>query len=234
MLRVTDLTTGYGENKVLLGVSVEINQGEIAGLVGSNAAGKTTLLHTISGVNKVWAGKIEFMGQDITKMSPQHRTEMGIIHCPEGRKLFPTLNVLENLLIGAYPKRAKKNKDKILKHVYEMFPILEERKYQPAGLLSGGEQQMCAIARALMCDTALLIMDEPSLVLAPSIVQKVFEIIEQINKDGVTIFLVEQNVRKALTLAANAYAMENGRITMHMTGQELLQNENLRKTYLGI
>ena len=234
MLRVTDLTTGYGENKVLLGVSVEINQGEIAGLVGSNAAGKTTLLHTISGVNKVWAGKIEFMGQDITKMSPQHRTEMGIIHCPEGRKLFPTLNVLENLLIGAYPKRAKKNKDKILKHVYEMFPILEERKYQPAGLLSGGEQQMCAIARALMCDPALLIMDEPSLGLAPIIVQKVFEIIEQINKDGVTIFLVEQNVRKALTLAANAYAMENGRITMHMTGQELLQNENLRKTYLGI
>jgi branched-chain amino acid transport system ATP-binding protein len=118
--------------------------------------------------------------------------------------------------------------------VYEMFPILEERKYQPAGLLSGGEQQMCAIARALMSDPALLIMDEPSLGLAPIIVQKVFEIIEQINKDGVTIFLVEQNVRKALTLAANAYAMENGRITMHMTGQELLQNENLRKTYLGI
>jgi branched-chain amino acid transport system ATP-binding protein len=234
MLRVTELTTGYGENKVLFGVSVEINQGEIAGLVGSNAAGKTTLLHTISGVNKVWAGKIEFMGQDITKMSPQYRTEMGLIQCPEGRKLFPTLNVLENLLIGAYPKRAKKNKDKTLKHVYEMFPILEERKYQPAGLLSGGEQQMCAIARALMSDPALLIMDEPSLGLAPIIVQKVFEIIEQINKDGVTIFLVEQNVRKALTLAANAYAMENGRITMHMTGQELLQNENLRKTYLGI
>lgn len=234
MLRVTELTTGYGENKVLLGVSVEINQGEIAGLVGSNAAGKTTLLHTISGVNKVWAGKIEFMGQDITRMSPQHRTEMGLIHCPEGRKLFPTLNVLENLQIGAFSKRAKKNKDKTLKHVYEMFPILEERKYQPAGLLSGGEQQMCAIARALMSDPALLIMDEPSLGLAPIIVQKVFEIIEQINKDGVTIFLVEQNVRKALTLAANAYAMENGRITMHMTGQELLQNENLRKTYLGI
>jgi len=234
MLRVTELTTGYGENKVLFGVSVEINQGEIAGLVGSNAAGKTTLLHTISGVNKVWAGKIEFMGQDITKMSPQYRTEMGLIQCPEGRKLFPTLNVLENLLIGAYSKRAKKNKDKALKHVYEMFPILEERKYQPAGLLSGGEQQMCAIARALMSDPALLIMDEPSLGLAPIIVQKVFEIIEQINKDGVTIFLVEQNVRKALTLAANAYAMENGRITMHMTGQELLQNENLRKTYLGI
>jgi branched-chain amino acid transport system ATP-binding protein len=234
MLRVTELTTGYGENKVLLGVSVEINQGEIAGLVGSNAAGKTTLLHTISGVNKVWAGKIEFMGQDITRMSPQYRTEMGLIHCPEGRKLFPTLNVLENLQIGAFSKRAKKNKDRTLKHVYEMFPILEERKYQPAGLLSGGEQQMCAIARALMSDPALLIMDEPSLGLAPIIVQKVFEIIEQINKDGVTIFLVEQNVRKALTLAANAYAMENGRITMHMTGQELLQNENLRKTYLGI
>ena len=234
MLRVTELTTGYGENKVLLGVSVEINQGEIAGLVGSNAAGKTTLLHTISGVNKVWAGKIEFMGQDITRMSPQHRTEMGLIHCPEGRKLFPTLNVLENLQIGAFSKRAKKNKDKTLKHVYEMFPILEERKYQPAGLLSGGEQQMCAIARALMSDPALLIMDEPSLGLAPIIVQKVFEIIEQINKDGVTIFLVEQNVRKALTLAANAYAMESGRITMHMKGHELLQNENLRKTYLGI
>lgn len=234
MLTVTDLTTGYGENQVLFGVSVQINQGEVAGLVGSNAAGKTTLLHTISGVNKVWSGKIEFLGQDITKISTQHRTEMGLIQCPEGRKLFPSLNVLENLLIGAYSKRSKKNKDKVLLNVYDMFPILYERRYQPAGLLSGGEQQMCAIGRALMSDPALLILDEPSLGLAPIIVQKVFEIIEQIKQNGVTIFLVEQNVRKALSLSAHAYAMENGKITMHGTGQELLQNADLRKTYLGV
>jgi len=234
MLRVTDLSTGYGENKILFGVSVEINQGEIAGLVGSNAAGKTTLLHTISGVNKVWSGKIEFMGRDITKMSSQNRTEMGLIQCPEGRKLFPSLNVLENLLLGSYSKRSKKNKKKMMENVYEMFPILYERRYQPAGLLSGGEQQMCAIGRALMGDPELLIMDEPSLGLAPIIVQKVFEIIEQINRTGVTIFLVEQNVRKALSLSTHAYAMENGRITMHGAGQELLQDANLRKTYLGI
>jgi branched-chain amino acid transport system ATP-binding protein len=234
MLTVTDLETGYGENKVIFGVSVEIRQGEIAGLVGSNAAGKTTLLHTISGVNKVWAGKIEFLGQDITQISTQKRTEMGLIQCPEGRKLFPSLNVLENLLLGSYSKRSKKNKEKNLKHVYDMFPILFERRYQPAGLLSGGEQQMCAIGRALMGDPALLILDEPSLGLAPIIVQKVFEIIAQINRDGVTIFLVEQNVRKALSLSVHAYAMENGRITMQGTGPELLENENLRKTYLGI
>lgn len=234
MLTVTDLVTGYGENKVLFGVSVEIAQGEITGLVGSNAAGKTTLMHTISGVNKVWSGKIEFMGRDITSMSPQARTEMGLIQCPEGRRLFPSLNVYENLLIGAFSKRSKKNRDQALKKIYEMFPILHERRYQPAGLLSGGEQQMCAIGRALMGDPALLIMDEPSLGLAPIIVQKVFEIIEEINKGGVTIFLVEQNVRKALSLAARAYAMETGRITLQGTGQELLQDSNLRKTYLGI
>ena len=234
MLRVTDLVTGYGENKVLFGTSLEIQQGEIAGLVGSNAAGKTTLLHTLSGVNRVWSGKIEFMGQDITHMSPQCRTEMGLVQCPEGRKLFPSLNVLENLQIGAYSKRSKKNKDTALQHIYEMFPILHERRYQPAGLLSGGEQQMCAIGRSLMGDPALLLMDEPSLGLAPIIVQKVFEIIGQINRDGVTIFLVEQNVRKALSLSTHAYAMENGRITMHGTGKELLLDANLRKTYLGI
>ena len=234
MLKVTELATGYGENQVLFGVSVQIEQGEIAGLVGSNAAGKTTLLHTISGVNKVWSGKVEFCVEDITRMTPQCRTEMGLIQCPEGRKLFPSLNVLENLLIGAYSKRSKKNKEKALKHVCEMFPILHERRYQPAGLMSGGEQQMCAIGRALMGDPALLIMDEPSLGLAPIIVQKVFEIVEQINREGVTILLVEQNVRKALSISSHAYAMESGKITMHGTGKELLQDENLRRTYLGI
>lgn len=234
MLKVTDLTTGYGENQVLFGVSIEIRQGEIAGLVGSNAAGKTTLLHTIAGVNKVWAGKIEFLGQDITKLSPQQRIEMGLIQCPEGRRLFPSMDVLENLLIGAYSKRSKKNRDQTLKQVYEMFPILFERRFQPAGLLSGGEQQMCAIGRSLMGDPLLLVMDEPSLGLAPIIVQRVFEIIGQIQQRGVTIFLVEQNVRKALSMASHAYAMENGRITMQGTGQELLADENLRRTYLGI
>ena len=234
MLKVTDLVTGYGESQVLFDVSVHVKAGTVSALVGSNAAGKSTLINTISGINKAWRGKIEFMGQDITKASPRQRVEMGLIQCAEGRRLFPNISVYENILLGAYSKRAKGDKEKNLKKVLEMFPILAERKGQMAGSLSGGEQQMCAIARALMSNPELLILDEPSLGLAPIIVSQVFEIIKTIRDEGMTIFLVEQNVKQALSLAGDSYVLESGHITMTGTGSELLADESLRKAYLGI
>lgn len=234
MLKVTDLRTGYGESEVLFGISLKIEEGEIASMVGSNAAGKSTLLGTLSGLNKVWDGKIEFLGEDITGYSSQKRVEMGLIQCPEGRHLFPGMSVYENILLGAYPKRAKAKKEQNLKRVLELFPILAERKNQAAGSLSGGEQQMCAIARALMSDPALLLLDEPSLGLAPIIVSPVFDIIKTINESKVTVFLVEQNVQKALSLTKYGYVLESGRITMSGEGEALLGNDELRKAYLGI
>ncbi len=234
MLAVTDLNCGYGESKVLYDISVSIDKGKVVSLVGSNAAGKTTLLNTISGLIRPWGGKITFLGEDITQMSPKRRVEMGLIQCAEGRHLFPNISVYENILLGAYPKRARANKQKNINRVLEMFPILAQRKSQMAGLLSGGEQQMCAIGRALMSEPELLIMDEPSLGLAPIIVQQVFEIIRDIQRDGVTIFLVEQNVQKALSMATYGYVLESGHVTMEGSGSELLSNSDLRKAYLGI
>jgi branched-chain amino acid transport system ATP-binding protein len=234
MLKVRELSTGYGESQVIFGSSVEVERQKVTALVGSNAAGKTTLLNTISGINKPWSGEIEFLGENITHTSPRQRVEMGLIQCPEGRRLFPSLSVYENILLGAYPKRAQAKKARNLKQMLEVFPILGQRRGQLAGLLSGGEQQMCAIARALMSDPVLLIMDEPSLGLAPIIVSQVFEIIKTIRAEGVTVFLVEQNVQKALELASMAYVMENGRVTLSGSGRELLENDDLRKTYLGI
>lgn len=234
MLAVTNLNGGYGESQVLYDISVNIDKGKIVSLVGSNAAGKSTLLNTISGLTKAWSGSVTFLGQDITALSPMKRVEMGLIQCAEGRHLFPNISVYENILLGAYPKRARANRQKNLNRVLEMFPILAQRKTQMAGLLSGGEQQMCAIARSLMSEPELLIMDEPSLGLAPIIVQQVFEIIKDIQRDGVTIFLVEQNVQKALSLAAYGYVLESGRVTMQGSGEELLNNDNLRRAYLGI
>lgn len=234
MLALTELSTGYGESQILFDVSLEVKEKSVTGMVGSNAAGKTTLINTISGINNVWQGKVTFLGTDITKLPPQKRVEMGLIQCPEGRRLFPNISVYENILLGAYSKRAKAKKDQTMKRVMEMFPILAERRGQAAGLMSGGEQQMCALARALMSDPILLILDEPSLGLAPIIVSKVFEIIQEIQREGVTIFLVEQNVKQALNLSSNAYVMENGKITLSGTGQELLANDELRRSYLGI
>lgn len=234
MLAVTDVSTGYGESQILFDVGLKVQKGSVTGLVGSNAAGKSTLINTISGINPAWSGKVEFLGEDITNYSPQKRVEMGLIQCPEGRRLFPNISVYENILLGAYSKRAKGKKAANMKRVLEMFPILAERRSQPAGLMSGGEQQMCALARALMADPVLLIMDEPSLGLAPIIVTKVFQIIQNILEEGVTIFLVEQNVKQALSLSGTAYVMESGKITLSGTGQELLANNELRKAYLGI
>ncbi len=201
MLKISGLEAGYGESQVLFGITLHIKKGDIVSMVGSNAAGKTTLLNIISGLNKSWGGKVEFLGQDITDLVPEKRIEMGLIQCPEGRRLFPGMTVLENLLLGAYANRAQHNMNENLERVYNMFPRLYERRYQLAGSLSGGEQQMCAIGRAIMTNPELLILDEPSLGLAPIIVQQMFEIIKEINEKGVTIFLVEQNVNKALSLA---------------------------------
>ena len=234
MLAVTDLSTGYGESQILFDVSLHVEQSSVTGLVGSNAAGKSTLINAISGINSAWGGKIEFLNTDITKMSSQKRVEMGLIQCPEGRRLFPSISVYENILLGAYSKRAKGKKEQNMKRVLEMFPILAERKSQAAGLMSGGEQQMCALARALMSDPLLLILDEPSLGLAPIIVSQVFEIIRNILHEGVTIFLVEQNVKQALGMSGMAYVMESGKITMSGSGRELLANDELSKAYLGI
>lgn len=234
MLKVTDLETGYGESKVIFGVSLEAKENSVTALVGSNSAGKSTLLNTFSGINKAWSGKIEFLGADMTKMPAEKRVEMGLVQCPEGRRLFSKISVYENILLGAYSKRAQGKKQQNLKRVFELFPILDERRNQQAGLMSGGEQQMCALARSLMSDPALLVLDEPSLGLAPIIVTQMFDIIQQIRREGVTIFLVEQNVKKALSMADNAYVMESGMITMSGRGDELLGNDELRRSYLGI
>jgi len=234
MLKISDLEAGYGESQVLFGLSLEIRKGDIVSMVGSNAAGKTTLLNILSGINKPWSGKIEFLGEDITQWSSEKRIERGLIQCPEGRKLFPEMTVYENLLLGGYSKRAKGDKEANIKRVYEMFPRLYERRHQQAGSLSGGEQQMCAIGRSVMAKPELLILDEPSLGLAPIIVQQMFEIIQEINDEGVTIFLVEQNVNKALKVAKDAYVLESGEIVLRGTGQELLANDDLRKAYLGV
>ncbi len=234
MLKLANIEMGYGESQVLFNVNMKINQGEIVSLVGSNAAGKSTLISGLCGINKLWNGIIEFDGKDITKMTATERVELGIIQCPEGRKLFPQMTVAENLRMGSYSKRARADYKKNIEKVYEMFPRMKERESQMAGLMSGGEQQMCAIGRALMANPKLLILDEPSLGLAPIIVQQVFEIIEKVSKDNITILLVEQNVQKTLSIADRGYVMENGKIAMEGKGADLLKDDNLRKSYLGI
>lgn len=234
MLKISNAEMGYGESQVLFDVSMEVNKKEIVSLLGSNAAGKTTLIKGVSGVNKLWKGKIEFEGVDITHYSPEQRVELGIIQCPEGRQLFPTMTVMDNLRMGAYSKRGRKDYDRNIEKVFSIFPKLEERATQLAGSMSGGEQQMCAIGRALMANPKLLILDEPSLGLAPIITQQVFNIIEKIREEDITILLVEQNVQKALKMSDRAYVLESGNIAMSGKGLELLADENLKKTYLGI
>lgn len=234
MLRIKNVSAGYGESKVLFDVSLEVPEGSVVSLVGSNAAGKSTLINTICGLNKPWSGTIDFLGEDITKMSPADRVNLGLIQTPEGRRLFPDLTVEENLLMGSYPKAVRNKRKENMKHAYELFPRLLERKEQLAGSLSGGEQQMCAIARSLMTCPKLLILDEPSLGLAPILITKVFEIIEDIKAEGVTILLVEQNVQQALTMADKGYVLESGKISLEGNSETLLNNDELRRAYLGI
>ncbi|RLE51214.1 MAG: ABC transporter ATP-binding protein [Candidatus Methanomethylicota archaeon] len=234
MLVVDRINVFYGDLQALWDVSLKVEKGEILALVGSNGAGKTTTLNTISGILKPRSGKIEFMGKRIDGMPPHKIVELGIAQVPEGRQLFPEMTVLENLEMGAYTKRAREKFYDTLEWVYQLFPILKERKNQLAGTLSGGEQQMLAIARALMSRPQLLMLDEPSLGLAPKLVLLVFEMIHKINEEGVTILLVEQNVRHALSIAHRGYVIETGKIVLEGSGQELLENEYVKKAFLGM
>lgn len=234
MLSVDGINAGYGEMQVLWDVSLEVRKGEIVTLVGSNGAGKTTTLRVISGILMPTEGKVVFEGNDITYLDPHKRVEMGIAHVPEGRGLFPRMTVYENLMAAAYVKRARERFRESLETVYQLFPILKERRSQLAGSLSGGEQQMLAIARALILRPKLLMLDEPSLGLAPKIVVMILELIGRLRDEGYTILLVEQNVRQALQIADRAYVIETGRIVKHGNAKELLEDPEVKRAYLGI
>jgi branched-chain amino acid transport system ATP-binding protein len=233
MLNIEKIDVYYNELQALWGVSMAVNEGEIVALVGPNGAGKTTLLNMISGLLKPASGDIRFLGQPLGKEQPHKIVELGISQVPESGKIFTGMSVLENLEIGAFVAKARKDKDQSLERVYEIFPRLAERKAQQAGTLSGGERQMLAIGRALMAKPKLLMLDEPSFGLAPILVGHMFETIGKINKQGITILLVEQNVQASLELAHRAYLLENGRIVGEGKGQDLLSFESVRSSYLG-
>jgi branched-chain amino acid transport system ATP-binding protein len=233
MLEIRDLQVHFGVINAIKGISLQVKDGEIATLIGANGAGKTTTLRTASGLKKPTSGQILVDGQDITHTSAQSRVKMGISHVPEGRRVFPAMTVLENLELGAFLRRDKSGISSDLKKVYELFPRLFERKKQSAGTLSGGEQQMLAIGRALMSRPRILFLDEPSMGLAPLLVQEIFSIIKNINETGTTILLVEQNASMALQIANSAYVMETGSIVLSGTGAELMQSEEIKKAYLG-
>jgi branched-chain amino acid transport system ATP-binding protein len=233
MLKITNIEVYYGNIYALKSISLEVDQGNIVTVLGANGAGKSTLLRAISGLIFPVRGEIEFMQERINGISPHRIVRMGISHVPEGRELFPELTVLENLMVGAYIKKRIKEIADHLDVIYEYFPILRERKSQIANSLSGGEQQMLAIGRALMSNPRLLLLDEPSLGLAPRVVEGIYRIIRGINGEGTTILLVEQNAKVALTLANYGYVFENGRVTVVGKSGELLQNEHVKKAYLG-
>ena len=233
MLEVKDLHVSYGGIRALRGVDLEVPDGKIVTLIGANGAGKSTLLRTISGLVKAESGSIRYDGKELIGMSINKILENGIAMVPEGRRVFTNLTVLENLKIGAYLRKDKEGIEKDIQWVYELFPRLQERSWQMAGTLSGGEQQMLAVGRALMSRPKLMMMDEPSLGLAPLVVKGIFEIIREINNQGVTVLLVEQNANMALKTADLAYVLETGEITLHGTGAELLVNEAVKRAYLG-
>lgn len=234
MLELIDVYTYYGNIEVLKGVSMKIDEGEIVTLIGANGAGKSTTLMTISGITPAKKGQIILMGKNIEKTPPDQIVDAGISQVPEGRRIFPLLTVRENLQMGAYKRGKDKKIKKDMKHIFEIFPILEERKRQPGGTLSGGEQQMLAIARALMSDPKILLLDEPSLGLAPMIVKNIFDIIKKINKEnGTTVLLVEQNAKMALKTSQRGYVLETGKITMEDKSNNLLENEKVKEAYLG-
>jgi branched-chain amino acid transport system ATP-binding protein len=233
MLEIRNLHAGYGQMKVLHGIDLEVSAGEIVALLGSNGAGKTTLNNNISGVNVPNRGRILFEGVNIAGLASEKIVELGIIHVPEGRCIFPNLTVLENLELGAY-RRARKRRDKNLSQMVEVFPRLSERLGQLAGTLSGGEQQMLAIGRGMMAEPRLLILDEPSLGLSPLLVEEVFALIRSLNKQGLSVFLVEQNVMQSLEIADRAYVIENGEVALSGPADDLIDDPELRKTYLGL
>lgn len=234
MLTLEGVDAFYGDLQALHGVCLDVRAGELMALVGANAAGKTTTLRVISGTLPARGGRVLFEGQDLAAMPAHLRVAQGIVQVPEGRRLFPFMTVHENLLLGAHAPQARAQQDASLDYVLRLFPVLKDRATQLAGSLSGGEQQMCAIGRALMARPRLLMLDEPTLGIAPVLVQRIFETVAAINRDGVTILLVEQNVRRALALAHRAVALENGRVVLAGPARELLVDERLKKAYLGL
>ena len=233
MLKISNVETFYGKIQALRGVDLDVNDGEIVSLIGSNGAGKSTLLMTISGVNKAKRGNIVFNGENIENKQPHKIVDMGICQVPEGRRIFSRLTVEENLRLGAHANEKGKYFENDIKEVYDLFPVLSDRKTQRGGTLSGGEQQRLAIGRALMSKPKVLLLDEPSLGIAPKLVNQIFVSIKNINKEkNVTIFLVEQNAKKALELADRAYVLVNGKVTIKGSGQELLKNKDIQAAYL--
>ncbi len=233
MLKIDELKVSYGGIEAVKGITFEVPERKIVTLIGANGAGKSTTLRTIAGLVRPAAGRIHLQGEDITGLSPDRIVPKGITLVPEGRRVFPDLTVLENLRIGAYLRTDKDSVEEDIQWIYELFPRLQERSWQAAGTLSGGEQQMLAVGRALMSRPKLMMLDEPSLGLAPLVVQDIFSIIREINHQGVTILLIEQNANMALKIADLAYVLETGKITMSGTGAELLANEKVKEAYLG-
>ncbi len=233
MLTLTNVETYYGNIRALKGVSLDVPEGSTVTLLGANGAGKTTTLKTISGLIPAAKGHVEFMGKRIDRLAPERIVRLGICHVPEGREVFKELTVAENLRMGAYTRRDKQEIADTLDRIYTYYEVLKERRNQMAGTLSGGEQQMLAIGRALMGQPKLLLLDEPSLGLAPKLVEEIFEIIQTINREGITVLLVEQNANKALGIAQYGYVLETGSVTLQDDAKALLQNEHVRRSYLG-
>ena len=234
LLTLEGVHTFYGRIEALKGISLEVREGEVVTLIGANGAGKSTTLRSISGLNQPRRGSITFEGRDITRRSPHEIVELGISQSPEGRRLFPRMSVLENLEMGAFQRKNKAEIKEDIERVYSLFPRLAERRSQKGGTLSGGEQQMCAMGRALMARPKLLMLDEPSLGLAPIFVEKIFEIIGEINEQGTTVLLVEQNALMALDASRRGYVLETGRVVLTDDAARLRDNEQVRKTYLGV
>ena len=233
MLRVENLAVNYGMINAVRGVNFEVNQGEIVSLIGANGAGKSTILRTISGLIKPASGTLTYEGQNITKTNAQKIVQLGISHVPEGRHVFEGLSVRENLEMGAFLRKDRANIEADIQAVYDRFPVLGERQKQDASTLSGGEQQMLAMGRALMSKPKLLLLDEPSMGLAPIFIQEIFNIIQQIQAQGTTVLLIEQNAKMALSIASRGYVLETGKIVLSGTGQELLESDAVQKAYLG-
>lgn len=233
MLKITDLEVYYGMIQAIKKLSFEVNQGEVVALIGANGAGKTTILHTVTGLVAAKSGTIEFEGNDITKVPGHKIVALGMAHVPEGRRVFSELSVLENLKMGAYTRKDKKEIEDTLQMVYDKFPRLRERKNQEAGTLSGGEQQMLAMGRALMSHPKIILMDEPSMGLSPIFVEEIFKIIREISAGGTTVLLVEQNAKKALSIANRAYVLETGKIVLSGDAKKLMNDESVKKAYLG-
>jgi len=234
MLKIDNLSAGYGDMQVLYDVSLHVDQGEVVSIIGSNGAGKTTLLKILSGFVPIKAGTVLYQGEDLLKQKPRKRAEMGIAHIPQGRGILGTLTVKENLIMGAYPKVYRHTIEAGIERAFKLFPILSERQNQMAGSLSGGQQQMLAISRSLMIHPKLLLLDEPSLGLAPIVVEEMFELIAKVAEDNMSILIVEQNLHQALGVANRAYVIETGKVVLEGDSKELLHNEDIQRAYLGV